>query len=204
MNLSVCAVSVLLLLRSFSCQGNDNGPETVNAKNLPLSMGSTWMYAVYDSIGKIADTVSVTVTDSTTLSNDSPAVILQYVYSHSRESQYVATSGDSVFVYGSPDISTLSMIYVLPFAPGRQWISSPSASVKVGAIERVAVPAGSFERSFRIDHHPFIGNFYGGTTFWFVPNVGLVRMRRAWFDTMGGDRVNTVWELLRYNITGAR
>jgi hypothetical protein len=204
MNPSVIAVSVLLLLRSFSCQGKDNGPETVTGKNFPLSLGSTWTYAIYDSIGKTSDTVSVAVTDSAALSDDSPAVIIQYAYLHSRESQYVVTSGDSILVYRSPDVGSLSMIYVLPFAPGRQWISSPPGSMKVGATERVAVPAGAFERSFRIDHHPFIGNLYGGTTFWFVPNVGLVRMRRAWVDTMGGDRVNTVWELLKYDVTGSR
>jgi hypothetical protein len=201
MNLCTFAVSVFLFFRFLSCQGKGEGPETVNAANLPLSVGSTWTYAIYDSIGNAADTVRITVADSAALSNDSPALLLQYAYAHSRDEHYLATYGDSVFVYHSPDIGSLSMIYVLPFAPGRQWTSYPPASMKVRAMERVAVPAGSYERAFRLEHHPFIGNFYGGTTFWFVPHVGLVRMRRAWIDTMGGDRVNTVWELLEYRLT---
>jgi hypothetical protein len=172
--------------------------QSVNAENLPLSVGSAWTYAIYDSVRHKADTVAVTIVDSTVLSNGSAAMIFQYAYRHSVDSQFVAREGDSVLVYRSPEVGTLSMIYILPFEVGRQWTSYTPASMKVAAMERVSVPSGSYGRTFRVEHHPNIGNFYGGTTFWFAPNVGLVRLRRSWIDTIAENRVNTVWELLSY------
>jgi hypothetical protein len=198
MNSFPLILSSLCVIRFFSCEGGSNAPQSVNADNLPLSVGSAWTYAIYDSVRHVADTVTVTVVDSTLLSNGSTAMIFQYAYTHSLESQYVVRSGDSVLVYRSPEIGTLSMIYILPFEVGRQWTSYTPASMKVTAMDRVSVPAGSFDRTFRIEHHPNIGNFYGGTTFWFAPNVGLVRLRRSWIDTIAENRVNTVWELISY------
>ena len=190
--------SILCLVKLFSCNEADLGKQVIDAANFPLSLGSIWRYAIYDSIKHRADTVVVSIIDSTALSDGVPAAVWQYAYSHSVDTQYVAQSGDSILVYRSPDVRSLSMVLVLPLEVGRQWTSSPPASMKVTAREKVDVPGGSFARALRVEQHPFIGNFYGGTTYWFVPDVGLVRMRRAWMDTMADDRVNIVWELLSF------
>ncbi len=198
MNSYPALFSILCFVKLFSCNEPELGKQVVDAGNFPLSLGSTWKYAIYDSTKHRADTVVVSITDSTYLSDGTAAAVWQYAYSHSVDTQYVAQSRDSILVYRSPDVRSLSMVLVLPLEVGRQWLNSPPGSMKVTARENVDVPGGSFARALRVEQHPFIGNFYGGTTYWFVPDVGLVRMHRAWMDTMADDRVNTVWELLSF------
>jgi hypothetical protein len=198
MNSHPALFSILCLVKFFSCNEPDLEKQVVDAGNFPLSLGSIWKYAIYDSTKHRADTVVVSIIDSTALSDGVPAAVWQYTYSHSADMQYVAQSGDSIFVYRSPDVRSLSMVLVLPLEVGREWTNSPPASMKVTAREKVDVPGGSFAGALRIEQHPFIGNFYGGTTYWFVPGIGLVRMHRSWIDTMAEDRVNTVWDLLSF------
>jgi len=198
MNACPGLLGILFFVKLLSCNEPELGKQVVDAGTFPLSPGSTWKYAIYDSLKHRADTVVVSIIDSTYLSDGTVTAVWQYAYSHSIDLQYVAQSGDSILVYQSPDIQSLSMILVLPLEVGHQWTSSPPSSMKVTAREEVDVPGGSFARAIRVEQHPFIGNFYGGTTYWFVPDFGLVRMRQAWMDTMADDRVNTVWELLSF------
>ena len=200
MNCHPALISILCFVKLFSCNEPDPRKQVVDASNFPLSLGSTWKYAIYDSINHRADTVEVSITDSTFLNDGVPAAVWQYAYSDSVDTQYVVQAGDSILIYRSPDVRSLSLVLVLPLEVGREWTNSPPASMKVTTREKVDVPDGSFARALRIEQHPFIGNFYGGTTYWFVPDVGLVRMRRAWLDTMADDRVNTVWELLSFEL----
>lgn len=198
MNSYPALFSILCFVKLFSCNETDPGKQVIHAGNFPMSLGSTWKYAVYDSIAHTADTVVVSIIDSTALSDGTTAAVWKYAYRRSVDSQYVTRAGDSIMVYRSPDVRSLSMILALPLEVGREWITSPPGTMKIVAKEKVHPPAGSFANALRVEQHPFIGNFYGGTTYWFVPDVGLVRMHRSWMDTMADNSVNTVWELLSF------
>ena len=198
MNSFSAILSILCFVRFFSCNEPDPGKQVVNRDSFPLSVGSTWKYAIYDSIKHRTDTVVVSIVDSTFLETGTAATMWHYAYSRSSDVQYVAQSGDSILVYGSPDVSSLSLVLILPLEVGLQWTTSPPGSMKVTAQEQFKAPGGLSLPAFRVEQHPFIGNFYGGTTYWYVPDIGLVRMRRSWTDTMAGDRMNTMWELLSF------
>jgi hypothetical protein len=192
------SICFLFIVKFFACNKPTPGDQAFPIEQFPLTIGSTWKYAIRDSVMQTLDTVLVSVVDSTILSDGTTAAVVQYAYGRSVEMQYVALSGDSLLTYKSPDVRNLSMILVFPMELGRQWTTSPPGSMKVTARESVNVPGGSFAGALRIEQHPFIGNFYGGTTYWFAPGTGLVRMHRSWMDTMADTRVNVIWELVSF------
>jgi len=198
---AACCLFIVSFQYAFSSDGTlSSGTQGMKASQFPLSVGCRWTYAVYDSIKKSADTVNVKIVGTTQLSDGNRATVWQYTYSKSVDTQFVARSRDTVFFYQSHDVGSLSKILIFPLTVGRRWTTYPPGSMTVSAAERVTAPARRFRNSYRIAEHPSIGNFYGGTTYWFVANVGMVRMHKKWVDTMADDRANVIWELLRFKI----
>ena len=57
----------------------------------------------------------------------------------------------------------------------------------------VSVPAGTFANSYQVLEQPYEGNFYGGTTYWIAPNIGIVKEQIQWQVTVDNQRANTTW-----------
>ncbi|MBI1803536.1 MAG: hypothetical protein HY033_01730 [Ignavibacteriae bacterium] len=159
-----------------------------------------WTYAIYDSVANTPDTLEIHAIDSTRLPNGLLAAVLEYRYRTFADTVLASYDRDTISIYGIRSYPFPLLVFVLPFEVGRGWRTPYSDSFHVAAKETVTVPAGTFTGAYRISRIHFEGNFYGGTTYWVDPSVGILRMHEQWFVTITNARRNTVWNLLRYSL----
>ncbi len=183
-----------------ACTNNQVGPRVVFSSQFPSSVSSAWTYAIYDSIAHQADAVTVSVHDKISASSTGATYIWIYRYSTHTDSIYVVTTGDTIgyyYILGDNQSPFIKLIF--PLKVGQTW-AAPYNSFTVEAEDTLSVPAGSFSNAFRVFDQPHEGNFYGGTTYWIVPQIGIVKERLQWFVTVDNERENQTWQLLSYAI----
>lgn len=182
-----------------ACSNDQVGPPSTVTTQFPLSIGSTWTYAIYDSIAQQADTVKVTAYKQLSTSSAGSTYLWTYQYRNRLDSVYVVTVADTVSYYYSSLANGLpAASFAFPMEAGQPWHSYYYSTSVTSA--NISVPAGSFANSFQIFEVPHEGNFYGGTTYWFAPNVGIVKEHMQWFVTVDNERENSTWQLLSYFI----
>ncbi len=169
-------------------------PSVFDLQDFPNTSGTTWTYAVYDSLTHQADTAVVTVFGQTILPNTRWATLWQIAYRTRIDSAYVIISGDTVAIYSNGDIRT----FVFPLAVGQAW-KGPFFldSTRVTQSGSISVPAGSFQNGFRTVRTTRAPNQYGRDDVWLVPRVGIVDVH---LTAVGFSFRNTTWELLTYHI----
>lgn len=172
-------------------------PDAING--FPLAVGSKWTYAIYDSVAMRADTVEVTIDNKIVTSLTRTVYLWRYQYRTHADSLYVVPSGDTVLFYRTSKFQYVPIMFVFPLAVGHGWRRPSADTFYVAAKESTLTPAGTFANSFRIFQQPFEGNFYGGTTYWLAPDVGMVRKRERWHVTIGDEFVDITWQLLSFS-----
>ena len=179
------------------CSNNPVGPPSAVTNQFPLTVGSTWTYAVFDSIAQQADTVTVTALKQTSVSASGATYLWTYRYSNRIDSVTVVSNADTVN-YLIPNAALPRMTFVFPLVAG-QSLQGLYYRGSVGA-GSASVPAGTFPNSFEVFEQPYEGNFYGGTTCWIAPHIGIVKEQIQWLITVSNQRENTTWQLISYSI----
>jgi hypothetical protein len=198
----ILLISLTSMLLLFGCSNNGVEPSNKKLTNYPTSVGSVWRYAVYDSIAQKADTVKVTINSQISSSAISSKYLWLYNYSDYTDSVYVIISGDAIKYFSVSKSSQVpTKVFYYPLKEGAKY-SDSYYSIDV-TIESVSVPVGKFDGIYRIYEHPYIGNLYGGSTFWIAPDIGILKEQLKWHDTMSGELVNKTWELLSHTIVGS-
>jgi hypothetical protein len=190
----ILGVSLAVFL--LSCHDDTVKPDI--QEDFPNSIGSSWEYFLYDSLTDRIDTVSVAITDTTTLPNDEQSTIWIYTYSDKTDTTYVSISGDTVKLYYDVNALWNYRSYIFPLEVGNTWIGGNGDSTIVVTSSAISVTAGEFQNGFLIETNLAGFNRWGTISSWFVPHIGPVRMHRKEFAL--GPFKNETWELLDYTL----
>ena len=121
----------------------------------PISVGSHWTYATYDSLSQKQDTVNVTVVDRTT----SPLGDTTYrcVYQHLgfTDTAFTSVNGDTV-VFSTDQAPPINLVFPLVF--GSTWTYGSSYDVSIVAFGPDTVPNGIYEQAIQIEEVSRIPN----------------------------------------------
>jgi len=189
------ACSLIILSITISCNNSSTGPSPFSTDVFPNALGNTWTYAHHDSLANVSDTLIVTITGETSLSNNQPAMIWQYRFSNSVDTTYVFTDGDTVRFVGNSHPFRI----VFPLSLGSEWKGDYwfNDTIRVLKKEPISVVAATFLDSYKIEEIWIGLNDYGRFTWWFVPSVGFVRI---YHTGVSFGTANETFELISYSI----
>jgi hypothetical protein len=162
----------------------------------PSRRGSSWTYAVYDSIARQADTLVVTILRDTIYSGVVSS-IWRLAYRARVDSQHVIITNDTVRIAPS-ERSYLITKYVFPFRAGARWQGDFATQTSIVAqIGPIVSGHHSFARAFNVVETWSLLNDRGNVSTWLVPGIGIVKRHR---EQAGFSVVNSTWELLSFSI----
>jgi hypothetical protein len=162
----------------------------------PNRRGSSWTYAVYDSIARQADTLVVTILRDT-ISSGVVSSIWRLAYRARVDSQHVIITNDTVRIAPS-ERSYLITKYVFPFRAGARWQGDFATQTSIVAqIGPIVSGHQSFARAFKVVETWSLLNDRGNVSTWLVPGTGIVKLHR---EHVGFSVVNITWELLSFSI----
>jgi hypothetical protein len=169
----------------------------------PNEIGYEWKYSYYDSVAMVSDTVKVKIVGQTILSNGQQAFIWQFNYAHNIDTNYVFKIGDTIKIYEkyfAPNISKMYCkdAYILPLSVGQYW-TPPYYGVdttKVISEVNCIVSPGVLQDGFYIYREAHGLNYFLREKNWFVPQIGLVKMKKNIYDF---NYINENWQLISYN-----
>ncbi len=175
---------------------------------LPLTPGSTWTYAVYDSTSPPKlDTLRVSILQTDTTSGQIRS-LWKFKFTDHTDSITVVSSGGTLHFdfpqgfYVNPQSFVFTKI-VFPLEAGKEW-TDDNSRYSVVSRDTISWSGGTFNESYRMVQK-FSINLSGGTiTYWIEPNVGIVK---AHFDEIFGTTptgpvalYTSTWTLLSYKI----
>ncbi|MEO5929549.1 MAG: hypothetical protein ABIR47_06430 [Candidatus Kapaibacterium sp.] len=173
----------------------------VPAADFPNAVGSSWIYSVYYLPKKQYDTLTVTIYGDTILADSQHVSIWRYAWSNNADTEYVATSGDTVKGYFNDSAGyELADEYVYPLVPGKHWADGlPGDTSVVISAGTYSVPVGNFSQVVRIDRQfPKQRDALWLST-WVAPSVGIIAWKKNRFDFGPFEQVGSEeYQLLRY------
>lgn len=162
----------------------------------PNTLGSQFVYAVFDSISMSSDTVTVTIASRKTLSDKKQVTLWEYNYGTHKDSEYVMFWGDTVQILNKLTQPSLKTILIFPLMPGKNWNGvNKWETYRVIGKEAVTTGAGHFPDAILVEKQWKLLNDYGRELLWFVRDIGFVKKHRV---EMGFSIVNRRWELISY------
>ena len=212
----------MLVVLIASCQNSIQPDTSISNQYFPNKVGDSWTYTVADTAYNshpslssnsskiVTGTLRVSIINSTKLPDGTSATVWRTVWppevSPARppwnvDTAYVAISGDSVLVSdGLIYLSTcqcrkpqIANIYILPFQTGKNWHLGPDSS-RVVSEDTLNVPAGTFNKVYRISSGEGTVNSYLRQDEWFKPGVGLVQKMVSFNGTY------YTWKLVDYHV----
>jgi len=194
----ICALFLLVI--SLQCgKKSVNGsegepPPKFEISDFPNQKGFQFTYSLVDSfVNPVYDTVTVIIKGDTTLPNSKQATIWEYNYSTYTDTFFVTTTNDTLRFYSRWDNQRARTVYVFPIKVRNEWkgdfATDTTRVVEEGTVE---VPAGNFQKGYRLHESWFGFNDFGDITTWLVPHIGIVKMDRIEYTS------NQKWELIDY------
>ena len=202
--------SVIILIISFLflfCQKEKNIMEpSGNFSEFSLKVGSSWKYAVTDTIIHTYTgereiekyTVTVTIVDSLTAPNGGVITVWQYTYPDKKDTLYVTLSGDTLLFYIDKKCQILHAGFLLNSHLNDEWFFS-GREYKVVEVSDVRVPAGVFKDVPKIREIIWQGNALGYNYYFFTPEAGFVKIYYGIFVTLFEINHITNWELVYHS-----
>lgn len=169
--------------------------------DFPLTVGSRWRYAVYDSLRMAPDTVGVVIASKSTRLDGTASYLWQYSHRTFIDTVYVLVRADTLRFVPGPSSSYLGISeLVLPLKVGSSW-SLLDESAVIEDTESVTVPAGTFASCFRVVQAGVCCNDYSRYQCWIKPQIGIVRQLNSLFISVDlqGRRLEA-WQLLSYDV----
>jgi hypothetical protein len=194
------ALMFVMLLGFSSCKETTT-ETTIQPFDFPLSVGSTWTFATYDSISLARDTVEVRIIGTTQVSNGMPATLWRYKYTNRVDTLIVARYSDTVVFYSHAHAPML----LFPMKVGNAWGRQLVDTFTVASEMLVSLPSrlGAIiaYHAFIVEQKSLLPNDYSSFEYWVVPNIGIVKMLQQDFVTVELTRTNITWTLLYNSIS---
>ncbi len=168
-------------------------PETTLQEQFPLTVGSRWTYATYDSLSQQRDTVLVTVVSSTTSSSGDTAYVCSYRHRTFADSTVVHVKNDTVLFATD---ATPSVSLLLPFTSVSSWTLDQSSTMKILGVGTDAVPAGMYVEAIHIQQHSMRPNDNSIYDYWIAPGFGVIQVYDETSLAAGSTIHKTNWVLL--------
>jgi len=170
---------------------------------IPMSLNSSWTYAVYDNRTKSADTVKVTIIDTFSIrcrgtQCEGKVTLWEFRYNNRIDTSSVTYVNDTF--NSNSAYSRSGFVLVFPLEVGKYWLNSAVIdSSEVLGIDTLIVPAGKFANSYHIQYHMAMLDNDILNDYWIVPDVGFVSLHLYQFGI--SNFINETWQLLYYHIT---
>ncbi len=197
--------TAILLSFLCACNGIEHSSEIVvrESVSFPLREGSTWVYALYDSVSELRDTLTARIVKVTETRDGSRSVwLLKYL--HHTDTAFVDRSGDTLrFRHFEPDPFENNLTFEFPLDPGKVWSDQLGRTYSVISVDDVSWGrAGRGTRTHIMSHLGDIGDA-GHIDVWFEPRVGIVRFQNFHFVVNSdiAPTMNQNWTLLTYTIS---
>lgn len=194
---TTCMVLLVLgVACTWGCRkpSNPAGPPLTQSGYFPNTIGSSWVYEVYDSVAARRYDKTLRITDTLRL-NGIQVSVWTICDSVRCDSMFISVRQDTVWRFFSRTDSSGEVFYVLPLVVGRTW-SRPWGWDSVVSLETISV-RGRVYNAYQVHGvwHEF--NIYKQERRWFVPFVGMVQRQYRCF---GFCYDNEMWELKEYSL----
>jgi|GEM_PF-3115184 len=211
------------LITDCTMFGSGNSTNSVGQSSFPLTPGSTWTYAIYNSVpvppGRDTVQVSILKTD-TTLGKIQSLWELKYtgnVGYVGTDSITVMFSGNTLHFDFPQGVVSGTQSIVFPLIVGKKWtvpikISTQSTISRYSVVSKdtVSWQGGTFNRSYQVVQKASIKLENDGihattndtTNYWIEPGIGIVKIHqyehRGSVTSAADYFSNTTWTLLSY------
>lgn len=213
--LTVYLLSIVVGVLLVGCQllgsGDSNGNKPTSSY-FPLTPGSTWTYAQYDStysnyeIKKLySDSqtrVTVTILKNVQVDSNHVKSLWQFQFPGHTDTAFVSSASDSVRLE-IPSLSYGPATFILPLSIGQKWSGKGiNGTFSVVSPDTLLLNGLNFSKAWQIMQYPeeMVGNEYVGIDYWVQPGVGIVKADKRDNCTVCGTYNVVVWELLSYNL----
>jgi hypothetical protein len=177
----------------------------IGSEDFPNSLGSRWIYATYDSLTQVQDTVEVRVIEVTQVElwgESQPATRWRLTPALNDSIWYVIISGDTVRVLSGDEERVLGFrfMYLFPLEVGSRWDPEGACldSTEVVVRKDVPIPDGAERTAYFLQSKGFCVNNSVKEENWFAPGVGILWMN--WRVKWVGVSRNETWELISFEI----
>jgi hypothetical protein len=181
----------------------------------PNNIGDTWTYDVTDSTQSSPTnpsppqhyTVTITITGTKILVDGNQYAVWQYQYPWGNDTNFVIIVGDTLKIFSLTysrtitDLNYPRTIFILPFQANDRWnglLLNLDSSRVVSQSELVVTSNKTFTDCFEIYHHYIGYNTVLNDSYWFKPNIGMVKIFD--FDYNNGPSLYRTWVLRSYLI----
>ncbi len=193
----ILGLLTLICMAAGSCSESSPPVAKVLASELfPNTVGCTWRYAAFDSITGRADTVTVEIVGSITLTNGAEAAVWRHQKSDTIWYRYLSTQGRRVVEY--PEISggSANLVYIFPMTIGTEWVSNPrwADTSHVVKSDSARHPACALGAAYLVERSWSAGVSHGFADTWFIPKVGIIGSDL--FSANSVDTTRETWELI--------
>ena len=168
-------------------------PQIMGIEQFPMIVGEAWTYAVHDDINNGVDTVFVRIISPPVGEEMFSSVWVISGRQHI-DSLFVLVNENTLLMYDRPGDLKPSVTIVFPLFSGASWGIAIDTSV-VRPEPTLAVPAGMFENTFRVDRHAWDLNYGLDSHIWINAGTGIVKIDRREYRS---TNVHERWELVRF------
>jgi hypothetical protein len=212
--LSVLAITTLAFLSILllACHKNNQQPDL--SSYYPNKTGDTWQYDIIDSAQSTPNnptppvhySVKVTIVGTRTLPDGKAASIWQYQYPSANDTNYVRLKGDTVQIFRSNSVTSLSnlnfpdLIFLIPFQNSLQWNGKLYGVDSYITSEPTSFSYASqtFNDCYDVFHHYRGPNTELNDHYFFKPNVGIVSQK--FIHYINGPILYETWQLRNFSI----
>lgn len=189
---AVGAILVCVLVAS-GCLTPEMAPETTVEKQFPLTVGSHWMYATFDSLTQRRDTVLVTVVSQRFGATSDTLYVCRYRHRTFTDSSIIHAKDDTI-VFETDE--TPPVDFLLPFTSVENWQFDRSSAVSILGVGTDTVPSGPYVETIHIRQQSLLPNDASVYDYWIAPGFGVVQMYDGTSPADNNTVHKTTWVLL--------
>lgn len=199
--MKVLLIGAMIVCAGFfvGCLTPEDIPQTTVQEAFPLTIGSHWTYATYDTATSQRDTVVVTVDQSTVSSTGDTTYQCTYRHRSRTDTSYVKVKNDTV-VFATDETPPVN--FILPFLSVSTWKYGQQYAVAIMSIGPDTVPSGPYAETVHIQEQSLLPNDLSHYDYWIAPGVGVVEFYDRTFITVSNTIHKKSWLLLSYFIAG--
>jgi len=165
----------------------------------PTGIGSTWTYAIVDTVTNARDTVTVTIARAEIWPDGTLSYMWRYTRQSSADSQSVTFERDTARFYDYRYAEYVTRQYVFPLKVDNSWATGWRDTSRVVSQGTVTLPGGLSVTAFRIQRLYQGFNYDLSEDEWFSPGVGMLILSRS-EKSFGSRFFGGRWDLLSYSI----
>jgi hypothetical protein len=167
-----CGLAILLFC--FSCKKTDHSV-LVQANDFPVTIGSWWMYQVFDVNNNIQDTLTYTVLDVVSIGGFSWQRWIS-VESTYYDTTYVLSSANSIGFYKYEDTSFVNFKINFPVVDNEPWTTPVQGVSYTTNMQNITVNGTTYNNVAYLNRYaPYMQGYSVNESIWIARGIGIVR-----------------------------